>query len=522
MNDLATNAAISLHEITKRFPGGVVANDRVSCAVLPGEIHGLLGENGAGKTTLMKVLAGFYRPDSGEVRVNGRVVSFRSPRDAKDAGIAMVHQHFSLVPAFTVAENLALSDTSGGLILHPDRWRQHLRREAERLGLDVRLDAFVWELSMGEKQRVEVFRLLLEGAHVLILDEPTSILAPREAEHLLEHLKNFKEFGHAIFLVTHKIEQVVAFADRITVLRGGSVVGTLPAREATKEELAEMMVGRHVPVGQNGMRVFRPHDSDRVLLDVSHLNVKPVASAYGLSDVSFTVHAGEVLGIAGVSGNGQDELAAALSGLTRYHGVVHVAGNEVHPAVGVASLGYVPGDRLGMGVAPTLTVLDNLSLKAFHSDGFSRGPWLHKARLRRTAQGLIERFGISPADPDVTVRSLSGGNVQKILLARELSREPEVLVAVTPTAGLDIATVEYVHTQLVEMASRGHGIILISEDLDELLLLCDRIIVLFEGRAVGSFDHERFDSRAIGLLMSGVGTTAGEGAADVGPAPATA
>ncbi len=507
MSSLTQAPAVSLLGISKRFPGGVVANDGISCEFRSGEIHAVLGENGAGKTTLMKILGGFYRPDHGEVSLGGRRVSFRSPREARRAGIGMVHQHFSLVPALTVAENLALSDGDHGWFCRPRRWSEFLRREAGKLGLDIRPEASVWELSMGEKQRVEVFRLLLEGARVLILDEPTSILAPREAENLFRQLKAFREMGHAIILVTHKIEHVVAFTDRVTVLREGRVVASLETGSATRGDLADLMVGGHLEDGVDAAGRERPPHDGTVVLQVEDLTVKPQLSPCGLSKVSLNVRAGEIVGVAGVSGNGQDELAAAIAGLAQFSGRVSLC--RVHGENGgVATLGYVPGDRIGVGVAGALSISDNLALRSYRENGNSSGPWLKQDRLRERAADLIREFSITPDDPDAIVGTLSGGNVQKILLARELARKPDVLVAVTPTAGLDVATVNYVHATLANMAARGCGILLISEDLDELLLLSDRIVVLFEGRVAGCFDREEMDVQEIGLVMSGVAPAA--------------
>lgn len=496
-------SSVYLHKITKRFTGGVIANRDVSCEVHGGEIHAILGENGAGKTTLMRVLAGFYQPDAGSIEIDGRQVYFSNPRDAKLAGVGMVHQHFSLVPALTVAENLALSTTNTPFLLKPKRWIKHLTEAAQRLGLEIRPEAYVRQLSIGERQRVEIFRLILEGAKILILDEPTSILAPQEAEHLFKHLKRFAKLGHIILLVTHKINHVKDIADRVTILRDGHVVATGKTEDMTETELAELMVGYSLQWKPD--RTLKDVSTNRVILEARDLTVKPLSSYHGLNEVSFKLRAGEILGVAGISGNGQDELVAAITGMSSYEGEIRF-GEEF--AASWAEIGYIPADRVGVGVALSLSVQDNLMLNDYSQSPFSFGPLLRTPKLKAAARQMISEFDVRPADPDKRTSMLSGGNIQKIILARELSHRPGLIVAVTPTAGLDVGTLSFVHHEIVKCAEGGAGVLLVSEDLDELLALCDRILVIYAGRLVATVDKDSENLKGIGLMMSGLQSSA--------------
>jgi general nucleoside transport system ATP-binding protein len=490
---------IALREITKRFPGGVVANDRVSIEGLPGEIHAILGENGAGKTTAMKVLAGFYRPDSGVVEIDGKRCDLSSPRVARASGIGMVHQHFSLVKAMTVAENLALVRRSPFLVFNPSGWSAKLADEAKRAGFRIRLDARIADLSMGERQRVEIFRLLLEGARVLILDEPTSILAPSEAQHLFEHLQHLAQSGCVVFLVTHKLDHVRAVADTVTVMRRGRVVRTAPTASMTDEELVELLVGREF-VPTSHIRSDRSHNGGPPVLEVENLCSGHGRDANDLRGVSLSLRPGEILGVAGFGGNGQDALIDAITGTGRYRGQVKAPRNS-RDRVQVA---LIPGDRLGTGIAPSLDLADNLNLRNFTSPRYSMGPFLRTTALANAARGMVDKYDIRPVELDVRAGTLSGGNLQKVLLARELQEIPRLLVAANPTAGLDIATVDLVHSHITRFANQGVAILLISEDLDELMLLSDRIVVLFEGKIVARFETSEFDASRIGAAMSGI------------------
>lgn len=494
-----TKKRVELREIEKRYPG-VVANQGVSCDLIEGEIHAVLGENGAGKTTLMNILAGLERPDSGRIIIEGREWRLKSPRDARRAGIGMVHQHFSLVPALTVAENLALSRPEGASCTRPSTWTRHLREQAKRYGIEIRPDARVSGLSMGERQRVEILRLLLEDARVLILDEPTSILAPHEADLMFQQMLALTKEGRSVFLVTHKIEHIFEFADRVTVLRKGQKVGTHMVSDLDPNSLASLMVGYEIE--PSDLAPDPPGDFHaRVVLKAENLGARATRSVHHLRDVSFELRAGEILGIAGVAGNGQDELASAAAGMMPHDGEVYVA-DGIEGMSG--SVGFIPSDRLSDGLAASLSVRDNLVIHRFRQATFRMGPFLRQQALDRKALRLVESFGVRPEDPDARISSLSGGNRQKVLLAREIDRAPSVLVAATPTAGLDFATVDFVHSELRRMASAGCGVILLSEDLDEIMNLCHRILVLFEGRVVGEFTSEVADRHTIGLLMSGI------------------
>ena len=491
---------VRLQNITKRFPGGVIANQAVTCEAKRGEIHAILGENGAGKTTLMKILAGFHTPNAGHIEIDGQEMIFHSPKDAKLSGIGMVHQHFSLVPALTVGENLALGASGTPWFLKPKQWNRHLMDSAERLGFDIRPDVNVSQLSMGERQRVEIFRLLLEGARILVLDEPTSILAPKEAERLFVHLQEFAESGHTVFLVTHKIDHVKAIADRVTVLRRGQVVATQEAAQLSEADMVELMVGRPFEIGVPDRSKNNGSSKNDLALEVRNLTVDPISCPTGLTNASFKIRSGEILGVVGISSNGQDELVAALTGTTKFDGEIHLPQIQDH------RIGFIPGDRQGVGVALPLTVEENLNLRNFQQEGFSFGPLMNTSQLESEARKKIERFGIQPVDPNVKTSDLSGGNIQKILLARELANHPDLIIAVNPTAGLDIATVDFVHQEITQQAGEGAAVLLVSEDLDELLVLCDRIAVLFDGHIVGTFDTASDVRNSIGLAMSGIGT----------------
>lgn len=490
-----------LREVSKRFRGGILANDRVTVVGRPGEIHAVLGENGAGKTTAMRILAGLIRPDSGVVEVGGLPRHFGSPRDARQQGIGMVHQHFSLVRALTVAENLALGQRESGLLFRPRSWKAELAERAGQMGFDVRLDAPVSELSMGECQRVEIFRLLLEGARILILDEPTSILAPQEAQSLFEHLRGLSKRGCAVFLVTHKLEHVRAVADTVTVMRAGRVVGTARNGAWSEEQLLEMLVGRTLRPGPPA--VSAPHQGGEPALRLANVTSRRRTDSRGLKRVSLEVHPGEIVGIAGFSGNGQEALVDAIAGSTRFSGELELAAANGSGA----RLAIVPDDRYGKGIAPSLSLGDNLALRCFRRPEYQWGPFVRRRKLQEMAQRLIAAFDIRPSDLKTPAGTLSGGNIQKLVLARELQQAPTLLVAVNPTAGLDVATVEFVRDRLLSLAREGVGILLVSEDLDELLVLCNRVLVMFESQVVARFTRAEFDNQRIGAAMVGLGNS---------------
>lgn len=488
--------------ITKRFPG-VVANDRVSFEVRRGEIHALLGENGAGKSTLMKILYGFYRPDEGEIYLDGRRVVFRSPRDAIAHGIGMVFQHFTLVPSLSVMENLLMGMDSCPFVLRQDLARR-IEELSRRYGLQVDPRAKVWQLSVGEQQRVEVLKLLYREARILILDEPTSVLTPLEVRNLFSTLRQLASEGRSIVLITHKLDEVMALADRITVLRAGRVVGTLERAQATKEELARMMVGR-----ETSLQTTRdPVPPGPVVLEVENLQARNDRGLPALRGISFEVRAGEIFGIGGVAGNGQRELGEVIMGLRpATSGRVRILGRDVTNRSPMEILrygvSYIPEDRLKMGVAPGLSVRENLLLRYYNTPPYCRGPLLDFAAARSLADHLIAQFGILVPDREVPVRFLSGGNLQRLILAREIHIAPRLIVAFHPTRGLDVAATEATHRILMEQRKAGTAILLISEDLDEILTLSDRIGVMHEGEIVGVFPREGVDLEEIALLMAG-------------------
>ena len=476
--------ALSMCGVTKRFPG-VLANDRVDFEAAVGEVHALLGENGAGKTTLSHILTGLYRADEGEIRIYGRAVAFTSPRQAIDAGVCMVHQQFRLVQRFTVAENVILGDTRGAgrrLLVNPAVVEDAVRQLGERYGLPVDPRARIWQLSVGEQQRVEILKALYQDAHILILDEPTAVLTPDEAETLFGTLRRMAGEGRTVIFISHKLHEVMAVSDRVTVLRGGRLVGTVRTADASPESLAALMVGREVDAVSRA-RDERSADAAPALA-VEDLWVEGDRGRPAVRGASFSVLPGEIVAVAGVSGNGQRELSEAISGLRPHlRGSVSVAGKALGSGDARAALEagvrFIPEDRLGTGVAPSLAIAMNLDLRDYRER--SSGPFLRLKRMYADAITTISDYQIKTRGPSAPASELSGGNLQKLVLAREFSDRVKVLVAASPTRGLDVAAVRAVHSLLVEAAERGAGVLLVSEDLDEILALNDRILVMYEG-----------------------------------------
>jgi general nucleoside transport system ATP-binding protein len=490
--------------ITKRFPG-VLANDGVDFEAAAGEVHALLGENGAGKTTLMNVLTGLYRPDEGEIRIHGVPVDFHSPRDALRAGIGMVHQHFRLVETLTVAENMTLGWHTPRFWLGARAGRRQIHELSRSLQMAVDPDARVWQLSVGEQQRVEIVKAVFRGSRLLILDEPTAVLTPQEVEQLFMTLRVMAREGHAVIVITHKLHEVMAVADRITVLRGGKSVATVAVSEVTPRSLAALMIGREVAEAR---RVERRHPTGDVVLEVEHLTATGDRGGFAVRDVSFGIRAGEIVGVAGVAGNGQRELAETIYGIRpAATGTVRVDGRSLRrgdPRSAIAAgVAHVPEDRLGTGLAPSLSIASNVALKSYRFPPISRGPLLRLGRMRESALALIRRYDVKAPGPDTPARNLSGGNLQKLVLGREFEGEPRVLVAGQPTRGLDVGAIETVHAYLREAAANGVGVILFSEDLDEIRALADRILVMYEGALAGELDAKSATVEEIGLLMAG-------------------
>lgn len=491
---------LELRHITKRFPG-VVANDRVSLQVYPGEVLALLGENGAGKSTLISILYGLYRPDEGEILLEGKPVRIASPVHALRLGIGLVPQHPLLISRHTVAENLALG--IGSALFPAQRIVPLIERLARAYGLEVDPQAPVYQLSPGEKQRVEIVRALLRGAKVLILDEPTSVLTPQEAESLFKVMRELRAAGKSLIFISHKLEEVLAIADRCTVLRRGKVVGSLSTAEATQSKLAEMMVGRSVSFER---KRAQPKLGE-VLLEVDNLQARSSRGLEALRGVSFQLRKGEVLGVAGVAGNGQSELVEVLAGLRKIEGGrVALEGKPIaaNPAQlferGVA---HIPEDRIHMGTVPTMTIAENLALREFEKPPLARGFLRDLAAYERNARAKVEEYAVAAPSVHTPSRLLSGGNIQKVILARELSRQAKLILAVHPTYGLDIGATEQVHKVLLSKTYEGAGVLLVSEDLEELLSLSDRIAVLYRGKLKGPFEVFAISREEIGLLMTG-------------------
>jgi simple sugar transport system ATP-binding protein len=493
---------VELRGIVKRFPG-LVANDSVDLELYGGEVHALLGENGAGKTTLMNVLTGLYRPDEGEILVDGRPVSFRAPRNAIDAGIGMVHQHFRLVDSLTVAENVLLGWHAPRVWLGRKAGIRQVAELAKRYRMDVHPDAKVWQLSVGEQQRVEILKALYRGARALILDEPSAVLTPQEADALFEAVREMAARGEAIVVITHKLDEVQAVADRITVLRRGRNVGVAVRGELDSRALARLMVGREVSLDA----APAPSETGDVVLRVEGASARSDRGLPALTDVSLEVRAGQLFGIAGVAGNGQRELAEVVTGLRPLEaGSVEVAGRRLRASARSAidaGVAHIPEDRLGSGLVAGLSTTDNAILKAYRRPPVARGPLVDRRAARALAERFLAAFDVSAVSPDAPVRLMSGGNLQRLLLARETAERPQVIVAVHPTRGLDVGGTETVRRVLREQQEAGAAILLISEDLDEVLALADPVGVLHDGRLAGVVPRERCEVEELGLLMGG-------------------
>ena len=497
--------AVELLGVDKRF-GRVHANRDVSLTVARGAIHGLVGENGAGKSTLMSILYGFYRADRGEIRVAGRPVAIEDSKDAIAAGIGMVHQHFMLVDTFTVIENVILGAVKGVLIASGEaRARRMLAQLAEDYALEVPPDARVGDLSVGLQQRVEILKALFRGAEILILDEPTGALTPQEAGNLFRILRRLKEQGKTVILITHKLREVMAVTDRISVMREGAMVAHRDTADTTIPELAELMVGRRVL-----LRVEKGEARPgRDLLAVENLSVRDERGATRVREVSFTVREGEIVGIAGVAGNGQSELLEALAGLRpAFAGRILLGGRPLGEGSGTRrreGLAHVPEDRRGMGLVLPFEVRESAIL-GYHDDPrYRRAGRLDWVSVARDTEEKMKSFDVRPADPLRITAALSGGNQQKLVLAREVERDPSVLVVGQPTRGVDIGAIEFIHRRLVAMRDAGKAVLLVSVELDEIMGLCDRILVMFGGAIVGEVPADRATEQELGLLMAGIG-----------------
>ncbi|MCW5875727.1 MAG: ABC transporter ATP-binding protein [Anaerolineales bacterium] len=497
---------LELRNITKRFPG-VLANDRINLTLNQGEIHALLGENGAGKTTLMNILYGLYQPDEGEIFINGQQVQVHSPTDAINAGVGMVHQHFMLIPVFTVTENVMLGDESVKVagVLDRQAAAERIREISSAYGLAVNPDDYVRDLPVGGQQRVEIIKLLYREADILILDEPTAVLTPQEADDLFKIMHSLTERGKSIIFITHKLREVLDIADRITVIRRGKMVGSTTPKQANQSKLAAMMVGREVDLSVH-KKAAKPGEA---VLAVQNLQVADDRGQVAVDGVSFTVQAGEVLGVAGVQGNGQTELVESITGLRPAQGgSVRLLGEEITHADPrrITELGsaHIPEDRQRDGLVLNFPVADNLVLNTYYQEPFSKGAVLQQEAILETARQRVTNFDIRTPSAETRAGSLSGGNQQKVIVARELSRPVKLVVASQPTRGLDVGSIEYIHGRLIESRDQGVAVLLVSSELDEIMQLSDRIAVMYRGKIVDVLPAKGASKEKIGLLMAGV------------------
>ncbi len=489
--------------ISKHFPG-VLANDHINFDLRKGEIHTLLGENGAGKTTLMNILDGIYYPDEGEIYLNGKRVDIRSPFEATKNGIGMIHQHFMLVDTLSVLENVVLGLESQGFYLDKKNISEKIAEISKKYNLDINPYAKIWQLSVGEQQRVEIIKTLFGGAKILILDEPTAVLTPQEADALFKILRRMIKEDKSIIFISHKLDEVMKISDRITVLRKGKLVGTVDKKEIKQKELAKMMVGREVLFRLDRNPMCRKGE----ILKIEDLETHNDKGIKILKGINFSIYGGEIFGLAGVSGNGQKELAEVIVGLRRaIAGKVYIKGEEATnlcpKAINKEGTNYIPSDRLKVGLVPNLNTVENVILRRYDREPISRGIFLNYEEAAKYTRELVKQFNIIVPRENVPVKFLSGGNLQKLILAREIREEPALLIAVHPSRGLDVGATEFIRKKLLEERDQGVAILLISEDLEELLMISDRIGVIYEGEIEGIVDIDSADINEIGLMMAG-------------------
>ncbi len=497
---------IEMLNITKEFPG-IIANDNVTLQIKKGEIHALLGENGAGKSTLMSVLFGLYQPEKGVIRKNGKEVKIQNPNDANDLGIGMVHQHFKLVHNFTVLQNIVLGvETTKNGVLKMDKARRKVVELSERYGLKVDPDALISDITVGMQQRVEILKMLYRDNEILIFDEPTAVLTPQEIEELMKIMKELVKEGKSIVFITHKLNEIKEVADRCTVLRKGKYVGTINVADVSKEEMSEMMVGRKV----NFVVEKEEHTPGEAILEVKDLTVKSKETGKNVvNHVSFNVRRGEIVCIAGIDGNGQSELVFALTGLMHTDGgTISLNGEDItHASIrhrNVSGMAHIPEDRHKHGLVLDYSLANNMALKKYFTPEFQHGGFLDFGKIYSYADGLIEKYDVRSGQGAATIaRSMSGGNQQKAIIAREIDTDPDILIAVQPTRGLDVGAIEYIHKQLIHQRNEDKAVLLVSLELDEVMNVSDRILVIYEGEIVADLDPKQVTIQELGLYMAG-------------------
>ena len=504
MRDMEAENIIEMLHITKEFPG-IIANDDITLQLRRGEIHALLGENGAGKSTLMSVLFGLYQPEAGVIKKNGEVVKVNNPNDATALGIGMVHQHFKLIDVFTVLDNIILgAETTKLGFLQKKEARKKVEALSERYGLKVDLDARVEDITVGMQQRVEILKMLYRDNEILIFDEPTAVLTPQEIDELMATMREFAREGKSILFISHKLNEIMAVADRVTVLRKGKYVGTVDTKDTDKQSLSNMMVGRPVQLEV----VKDPAHPTETVLHVQHFTIpSKTRKRDAVHDVSFDVRAGEIVCIAGIDGNGQTEFIHGLTGLEKGHGTITLCGEDIsHASIRErgTNMSHIPEDRHKHGLVLDFTLEQNMVLQRFREPRFQHMGFIRQGAVRSYAEGLIEKFDVrSGQGPVTTARSMSGGNQQKAIIARELDRDKPLIVAVQPTRGLDVGAIEFIHSQLVAQRDAGRAILLVSLELDEVMSLSDRILVMYEGEIVGELDPKTTTVQELGLYMAG-------------------
>lgn len=495
---------IEMLNIRKEFPG-IVANDDVTLQVKQGEIHAILGENGAGKSTLMSILFGLYHPDKGQIKVRGKEVTINSPNDANDLGIGMVHQHFQLVHNFTVTENIILGK-EGKFFLDRKSASKHIKALSEKYGLNIDPDMIIEDITVGMQQRVEILKMLYRDADILILDEPTAVLTPQEIIDLMQIMRNLVAEGKSVILITHKLNEIKAVADRCTIIRRGKFIGLVDVKKTSQEEMASMMVGR--PVSFTVEK--KPAQPGRVILELYDLNVMNNKKMLGVKGLNLSVKSGEIVGIAGVDGNGQTELIEAITGLRAVEGgTIVLDGNDItHASVrkrNEVGLGHIPEDRQKRGLVMESSLFNNIAIKEFYHPPFSKRGILNADYIEQYAQDVVTQFDVRSGEGIYSLAGkLSGGNQQKLIVGREVVSDPELLIAVQPTRGLDVGAIEYIHSQLIAHRDKGHAVLLISFELDEIFNLSDRIAVMYSGEIVDVVKTEDADENSIGLMMAGV------------------